>query len=102
MSKLSVSFAIDVGPVSHRRETSPSLVSSPRAENTAADSAICACAPPLRRAGKVLLDQGHLLLPATFVRGECLRAPLEWNLIEARFHHRQQDAIGLLLEREDD
>src|SRR4029453_1740209 len=85
ISKRSVSRVIDVGPASHSRETRPSRVASPRAKNTAADSAICAFAPGLRRAGKVLLDEHHLLLPPPLVRRKRLRAPVERDLIEARF-----------------
>ena len=48
MPKRSVSRVIEAGPASHNRETRPSRVSSPRAKNTAAESAICACAPRLR------------------------------------------------------
>src|SRR5262245_12587243 len=102
MSKLSVSFAMDVGPVSQSRETRPSLVSSPSAKNTVADSAIGAFMRALRRAGKVLLNQRHLLRPAAFVRRERLCAPRERNLVEAGFCHGQEHAVRLLLEGEHD
>src|SRR5262245_24167619 len=100
MSKRSVSFAIDVGPRSPSRDTMPSLVSSPRAKNTAADFAIDPLAATLRRAGKMLLDEPHLRVPAAFVRREGFRTPLEGNPVEARFGHGQKHAVRLLLERE--
>src|SRR5262249_21951340 len=101
MSKLLVSFTIDVGPSSLKRATRPNRVSSPRAKNTAADATIRAPAAALRRLpGKILLDERHLLRPATLVRRERLGAPLERDAVEAGFGDGQQDAARLVLQCE--
>src|SRR5436190_44728 len=101
MSKPAASRAMDSGPSSQRRDTSPSRVSSPNAAKMAAE-ADASAALTLRGLGKVLLDQRHHHRPAAFVRRERLRPARERNAIEAGLGDGEQHAIRRIFEREDD
>src|SRR4029079_765383 len=98
MSKPLVSFAIDSGPWSERRETRPSRVSSPRAAKTGAEPASSAFALTLLR--KVFLDERDDHRPASLVSRKGLGAALEGNTIEAGLRHRQHHAMRLFLQPE--
>src|SRR5688572_23214112 len=102
ISKPALSLAIDIGPSSQRRETRPSLVSSPRAAKSAAEPAIAAFALTLRALGKVLLDHLDHHRPALAVGGEGLGPPRKRDLIESRLRDGQHDAARRLRQAEDD
>src|SRR5580658_10800181 len=96
-----VSFAMERGPSSHRRATSWSRVSSPNAANTGAD-AFDDRAATLGRMRQVFLDELRLGGPALVVHGKRLGAARDGDAIEAGLGDREQGAVRLLLEFEDD
>src|SRR6266545_3872780 len=88
------SRAIDDGPRALSRPTSARRVGSPSAAKTdAASSGVAA---------NIARDALHLLGPATLVTAIGLQPPRERDAVEARLVDRQQHAITLRLEFEDD
>src|SRR5437868_17517 len=87
---------IDIGPRSHRRETSWSRVASPRAAKTAAE------AFALRRTADVLREHFHHHAPTLLIVGEGFGAPLERDGIEAGLGEVEHDPVRRFLEREND
>jgi hypothetical protein len=83
MANPAVSFAIDIGPASQRRETSRSRVSLPSAAKTDAEPATSAVDLELRGLDKMFLDQRHDHRPATLVRRERLRPACQRDSLEA-------------------
>src|SRR5215510_11722082 len=99
MLKPAASPVMDVGPSSHRRETSRRRVSSPKAAKIGAEPANLAFVFDLVL-GKIFLDQLNYNSPALLVVLECLGAARQRNLIEARFYDGQQNTAGRFLEGE--
>src|SRR5262249_61363375 len=98
-----VSWVMDVGPPPHSRHTSRRRVASPRAANSGAESFDSAHVFPLcRMDDDVLLEQLDHEAPALLVRRERLLPASQRDLIEAGLGDRQHDAVGHLLQPEND
>src|SRR5580700_11890826 len=86
-----VSWEMDIGPPSQRREMSHRRVRSPSAEKRSAEFLECAPILELRLLDKVFLDEPGLHFPPTLVSFERFGAPSQRNLIEPGFGDRQQN-----------
>src|SRR5262245_66171506 len=102
MAKPSVSFAIDIGPPSHKRATRRRRVSSPSAAKSGAEPVNSTRVRALAVLGKILLNQLDLDGPAAFVRCESRGAALERDVVEPGLGDGQLDGAVHLFELEQD
>src|SRR5712691_5199447 len=93
---------MDIGPPSQRRATRRNRVSSPSAAKSGAEPASSDLVRMLAALRKIFLDQRDDHGPAALISSECLGAPLQRNLIESGFSHRQLDIVANLLQLEHD